>query len=229
MTRYGQFCPVAKASEVFAERWTPLVLRELLAGSRRFNDICRGVPLMSRSLLAKRLGELERAGVVERRRIPGRQIDEYHLTPAGEELRPVLDGLGRWGRRWAVREVEEEDLDPAVLMWDLRRNLVEEALPVNRVVVRFDFTDVAGPRRRWWLLAGGGEADLCMTDPGFDVDLAVAVTLRGLTEYWLGSRSLRDLERAGQLRLDGPRWLQRSLPQWIGRGQFADLAPAVRK
>jgi DNA-binding HxlR family transcriptional regulator len=224
MSSYGQFCPVAKASEILAERWTPLVLRELLAGSHRFNDLCRGVPLMSRSLLAKRLKELERAGIVERRRTASQRSEEYYLTAAGEELRPIIEGLGVWGQRWVVRDVEEADLDPSLLMWDIRRSLVPGALPGQRVVLRFDLTDVEGARRRWWLLAGAGDADLCMTDPGFEVDLVVATTLRELTRYWIGRQSWQELLASGSLRLEGARWLQRSLPDWLGRSGFAAVA-----
>jgi DNA-binding HxlR family transcriptional regulator len=225
MAGYGQFCPIAKASEILAERWTPLVLRELLCGSHRFNELRRGVPLMSRSLLAKRLKELERAGIVVRRRLPGTKLDQYHLSPAGEELRPLIEALGTWGQRWILREVSEEDLDPSLLMWDMRRSLRRDALPEQRVVLRFDFTDVEGPRRRWWLLAGGGEADICMTDPGFDVDLHVTTTLHALTSYWVG-RSTWSALKSGPLALDGPRWIQRSLPEWLGRSSFAGVRPA---
>ena len=228
MGGYGQFCPVAKASEVLAERWTPLVLRELLCGSHRFSDLCRGVPLMSRSLLAKRLKELERAGVVERRRVPGRDVAEYYLTPSGEELRPVIEGLGVWGQRWILSDVEEEDLDPSLLMWDIRRSLKRETLPESRAVVRFEFVDIEGPRRRWWLLAGGDQGDLCMTDPGFEVDLFVAVGLRNLTRYWLGQLDWRALLSTG-LDMKGPRWLQRSLPQWLGQSGFAAVERPVRR
>jgi DNA-binding HxlR family transcriptional regulator len=227
MSGYGQFCPVAKASEVLAERWTPLVLRELLCGSHRFSDLCRGVPLMSRSLLAKRLKELERAGVVERRRVSGREAAEYYLTPAGEELRPLIDGLGAWGQRWILFDIDEKDLDPSLLMWDIRRSLKPEALPENRVVIRFEFADVQGPRRRWWLLAGGDDCDICMTDPGFDVDLFVTVSLRNLTRYWLGQSGWREL-LAGGLEMQGPRWAQRSLPQWLGQSGFAGVERPVR-
>ena len=230
MSGYGQFCPVAKASEILAERWTPLVLRELLCGSHRFSDLCRGVPLMSRSLLAKRLKELERAGVVERRHVPGREAAEYYLSPAGEELRPVIEGLGVWGQRWILFDVDERDLDPSLLMWDIRRGLNRDALPERRAVVRFEFTDVQGPRRRWWLLAGGegGNADLCMTDPGFEVDLRVAVGRRHLTRYWLGQIDWRELVASG-LELEGERWLQRSLRDWLGRSFFAAVErPAAR-
>jgi len=222
MTRYGQFCPVAKASEVLAERWTPLVLRELLCGSHRFSDLCRGVPLMSRSLLAKRLKELERAGVVDRRRAPGRDTAEYYLTPAGEELRPWIEGLGVWGQRWILFDVDENDLDPSLLMWDIRRGLASDALPDRRTVVRIDFVDVRGPRRRWWLIVGDGSTDLCMTDPGFDVDLSVQATLRSLTRYWLGQLEWRAL-LAGGLELSGPRWAQRAFPRWLGRSAFAEV------
>ena len=224
MPGYGQFCPVAKASEILAERWTPLVLRELLCGSHRFTDLCRGVPLMSRSLLAKRLKELERAGVVERRHVPGREAAEYHLSPAGEELRSVIEGLGNWGQRWILFDLDESDLDPSLLMWDIRRSLCRESLPERRVVVDFQFPEVRGPRRRWWLLAGGEsrDADLCMTDPGFEVDLSVTVRLRPFTRYWLGQIEWRELVAAG-LKLDGERWLQRNFPVWLSRSPFASV------
>ena len=222
MKGYGQFCPVAKASEILAERWTPLVLRELLAGSHRFNDLRRGVPLMSRSLLSKRLRSLEDAGVVERRARPGRQAHEYHLTPAGEELRPLVEGLGNWGQRWVLADVEEDDLDPSLLMWDIRRGVRTEHLPEDRIAVRFDLRDVAGAHGRWWLVAGGGEIDLCLTDPGFEVSLHLRVSQRTLTRYWLGqidwSQALAD-----DLELVGPRWLQRSIPTWLGRSAFAGV------
>jgi DNA-binding HxlR family transcriptional regulator len=222
MSGYGQFCPVAKAAEVVAERWTPLVLRELLCGSRRFNDLRRGVPLMSRSLLAKRLRELERAGVVERRsRRPG--IAEYHLTAAGEELRPLIEQLGAWGQRWIVHDLERADLDPSLLMWDMRRSLRHDRLPVERAVVRFEFVDVLGPRRRWWLLAGGGDADLCMTDPGFAVDLAVSTSLKTLTRYWIGQVTWRETQADPRWQAEGPRSLVRSLPQWLGQSSFAGV------
>lgn len=225
---YGQFCPVAKASEIVAERWTPLVLRELMCGSRRFNDLQRGVPLMSRSLLAKRLRELERGGLVERRRALARSGHEYHLTPAGEELRPVIEALGHWAQRWMQSEISERDLDPALLMWDMRRKITIEEAPDRRVVVRFDLVDVLGPRRRWWLLFGEGEAEICMTEPGFEIDLSVTTTLAGLTAYWIGRREWAELVRGGELVLEGPPWMVRSLPRWLGRSGFAGVEHAQR-
>ncbi len=223
MKGYGQFCPVAKASEIFAERWTPLVLRELLCGSTRFNDIRRGVPLMSRSLLAKRLRELEQAGVVERRTPPGRQSHEYVLTPAGKELLPIIEGLGTWGQRWILFELDEKDLDPSLLMWDMRRSIRRDQLPEHRVVVRFDFADITGARRSWWLLASRDGGDICMTDPGFEVDLTLTVRLRDLTRYWLGQITWGDLLRGQEVEIEGPRGLQRSLPSWLGRSGFAEV------
>jgi DNA-binding HxlR family transcriptional regulator len=221
---YGQFCPVAKASEILAERWTPLVLRELLSGSHRFNDVQRGVPRMSRSLLAKRLRELERAGVVERRPAAGgRRSHEYFLTPAGEELRPVIEGLGVWGQRWVMSDVEEEDLDPSLLMWDMSRHLRHDELPERRVVVRFDLLDVEGAYRRWWIVAKDKGGDVCLTDPGFEVDLTVRVRQRDLTRFWLGQLRWRELLACEGFELDGPAWLQRSLPRWLERSDFADV------
>jgi DNA-binding HxlR family transcriptional regulator len=228
VSRYGQFCPVAKASEILAERWTPLVLRELLAGSHRFNELCRGVPLMSRSLLSTRLRQLERAGIVDRRPVRGQKAEEYYLTDAGEELRPIIEGLGVWGQRWVVGDVEETDLDPSLLMWDIRRSLVSSAVPEQRVVLRFDLSGVEGPMGRWWLLAGAGEADLCMTDPGFEVDLVLSASLLDLTRYWTGRCDWDELVRDGRVRLEGPRWLQRSLPSWLGRSSFAGTAKPQR-
>lgn len=222
MKGYGQFCPVAKTAEVLAERWTPLVLRELLSGQHRFNDIQRGVPLMSRSLLSKRLRELERAGVLEKRREAGRDAPKYFLTPAGEELRPIIDGMGAWGQRWLLFDVSEDDLDPSLLLWDMRRNLDRALVPDRRLVTRFEFTDVAGRMARWWLIVEGPEVDVCMTDPGFEVDLRVAVALRDLTRYWLGQIDQKQLRSSG-MEVEGRRWAARDFPGWLGRGPLANV------
>ena len=225
MRGYGQFCPVAKACEVVAERWTPLVLRELFCGSYRFNDLHRGVPLMSRSLLTQRLRALEDAGVLARRR--GAQGTwEYALTPAGEELRPVVEQLGAWGQRWARRGVAPEDLDAGLVMWDVRRRLRKDRLPSRRVVVRFEFRSVPrgqANRRVWWLVADRGEADLCLTDPGFEEDLHVEADLGAFTLVWTGRRAFGDALRAGQIRLEGPRDLARAFPGWLALSTFASI------
>ena len=224
MSGYGQFCPVAKASEVLAERWTPLVVRELLCGSHRFNELQRGVPLMSRSLLAKRLRELERAGIVERRASPDGRGFGYHLTEAGEELRPIIMGLGAWGQRWVRSEVSRADLDPRLLMWDMQRNIETEALPPHRVVVRFRFTDVSPGRPRvTWLILDGDQVDVCYKDPGYDVDLVVAGRLRALVGVWLGDTTMSAVIRAGELQVEGTRRLADAFPSWLRRSIFAGV------
>jgi DNA-binding HxlR family transcriptional regulator len=224
MKGYGQFCPVAKACEIVAERWTPLVLRELLCGSVRFNELQRGVPLMSRTLLAQRLRELEDAGVVTstpRARGRGR---EYRLTSAGQELRPLIDALGRWGQRWATRGLHPDDLDAELLAWDLHRRLNVDRLPLRRVVVRFDLRGVPRGqpgRKTWWLVLKRPDVDLCLKDPGYEVDLTVGADLAALTRVWLGAEGLNDALRTGRIELDGPRDLVRAFPGWLGLSAFA--------
>lgn len=226
MRGYGQFCPVAKAAEIVAERWTPLLLRELLCGSRRFSDIHRGVPLMSRTLLAERLEQLEDAGIVRGVAKPHGRGREYHLTPAGQELRPVIEGLGEWGQRWARAQVGRADLDPGLLMWDIHRRVNLEALPPERVVVRFDFRGVPATvrcPRYWWLVLERPEVDLCLKDPGFSVQLVVSADLRALTRVWMGDVALAEAIRAGLIGLEGPRPLVRAFPTWLALSSFAGV------
>jgi DNA-binding HxlR family transcriptional regulator len=159
MPGYGQFCPLAQAAEVLTERWTPLVIREIaLTGSRRFNDIQRGVPLMSSSLLTKRLRQLERAGIVERRQRPDGKGSEYHLTPAGEELGPVVAQMGIWSERWLRRPIFEETPDTGLLMWWMRGTVKTDALPGGRTVIHFRFRGAPEKLRYFWLVLP--EADL---------------------------------------------------------------------
>ena len=180
---YHQFCPVAKAMELLDERWTMLVIRELLLGSRHFNDIRRGVPKMSPSLLSKRLRDLTRAGIVERRD-QGRQV-AYGLTAAGMELAPVVDQLGAWGMRW-IGKLGEEDLDPKLLMWDPHRHVDPALVPPGRTVVSFRFNDVPAKIRDWWLVMTAEEVDVCDFDPGYDVAVSVTGSLRRMVEIWRG-------------------------------------------
>jgi DNA-binding HxlR family transcriptional regulator len=224
MSRYGQFCPVAKAAEILAERWTPLVVRELMCGSTTFNDLKRGVPLMSRSLLSTRLRELERAGVVERRPATGRSTHTYHLTPAGEELRAIVMGLGEWGQRWARATVTKEDLDPTLLMWDMRRSIAIDRLPDRRTVVHFVFTDVPkSVPQRTWLVLDNPEVDVCYRDPGFDVDLIVTTPLRRMIEVWMGDVSFGESIRDGEMVIEGPRQLASKFPAWLRLSAFATI------
>ncbi|GAB2874405.1 winged helix-turn-helix transcriptional regulator [Nocardioides pacificus] len=216
MSSYGQFCPVAKAMELLDERWTLLVVRELLAGSTHFNDLRRGNPKMSPALLSKRLRTLERAGVVRRELLHGRS--SYLLTPAGEELRPVVEGLGAWGVRWIGR-LGDEDLDPHLLMWDIRRTMSLEAWPRGRTVITFTFDDVASSASRWWLCVSGDDADVCDADPGFETSARITTSLRTLTEIWRGDRSWDRALRAGEVEVAGPR--AREVPRWVGQARLA--------
>jgi DNA-binding HxlR family transcriptional regulator len=212
MAGYGQFCPVAKAMELLDERWTMLVIRELLCGSRHFNALRRGVPRMSPTLLSARLRTLVRAGVVERRE-EGRQVS-YALTPAGEELRPIVEALGRWGLRW-VPELGDEDLDPHLLMWDLHRNVDLSAVPSGRTVLHFGFSDVAQEDRNWWVVITPDGVDLCRFDPGHEVTASVLTDLRTLTRVWRGELTWAQSQRAGDLRVTGPSHVSRNLPRWL--------------
>ena len=223
MKGYGQFCPVAKAAEVLTERWTPLVLRELIMGSRRFNDLRRGVPLMSSSLLSQRLKRLEQEGLIERRAAASGHGSEYRLTAAGRELEPLIVQMGEWGARWVRSNLAEHDLDVTLLMWDMRRTVRPESFPGRRVVVEFTYTDVPHGKRHWWLVCETGEADLCMTDPGFEVDLFLETDLRTMTAVWVGDLSLQEALRSGRLQADGPRALRERLGVWLGRSAFAAI------
>jgi DNA-binding HxlR family transcriptional regulator len=226
MKGYGQFCPVAKAAEIFAERWTPLVLRELVCGSHRFSHLHRGVPLMSRTLLAQRLAQLEDAGIVRSAARTKGRGREYFLTPAGEELRPVIEELGEWGQRWARNQVSADDLDPGLLMWDIRRRVNTDRLPDRRVVVQFDFRAVPKTIRRpatFWLILEHENVDVCLKDPGYEIDLVVNADLAALTKAWMGDVRLADAMRTGLVRVEGPTALVRAFPGWLALSGFADV------
>lgn len=220
MTDYGQFCTVARGAEIFGERWTPLVVRELLCGSTRFNDIRRGVPRMSATLLAQRLRKLEEMGVV--RRVQGDGGWDYRLTPAGEELRPIVMQIGHWGARWVGSRLQSDQLDAGFLMWDIRRFVKLELFPRNRrIVIHFHFHD-AGPRERhWWLVVENGEADLCRDDPGHELTLIVESTVRALTEIWTGDSDSKNELTAGHLSVAGTQRDARELWRWLGQSIFA--------
>jgi DNA-binding HxlR family transcriptional regulator len=215
MAGYGQFCPIAQAAEVLTSRWTPLVIRELaLTGSRRFNDIQRGVPLMSSSLLTQRLRQLERAGIIERRLREDGLGSEYHLTPAGEELGPLLEQMGVWGERWLRRPVSEEEADAGLLMWWMRGTIKSDGLPAGRTVVHFRFRGAPEKKRNFWLVLP--EADVCLTDPGFGVDLTVRSDPKTLAGVWMGDLGLGAALRRRDIGLEGPEHLVRGFPKWFG-------------
>jgi DNA-binding HxlR family transcriptional regulator len=217
---YHQFCPVAKAMELLDERWTLLIVRELVTGSRHFNELRRGVPRMSPTLLSKRLQQLVRAGVVDRR-TDGPNV-QYVLTPAGEELRPVVEALGAWGVRW-IGELGDEDLDPKLLLWDMHRNIDHTAVPNGRTVVEFTFPDAPTKSRHWWLVITANEADVCDVDPGYEVAVNVLTDLRHMVEIWRGDRSWSDALGAGTIELRGTPALRRRLPTWFTLPAFASV------
>lgn len=227
MIDYGQFCTVARGAEVVCDRWTPLVVRELLCGSTQFNEIRRGLPRISPSLLAKRLRTLEEFGVVQRTGT-GRATS-YRLTPAGEELRPIVMSLGHWGARWIGSRLNPGQLDAGFLMWDVRRFVRLDEVPADRrVVVQFEFPD-AGPREQsWWLVVEDRIADLCRDDPGHDLTLVVRSTVRSLTEVWAGDRSPEEALRSGETEVLGPRDDADALWRWLGTSAFAPTRRAAR-
>lgn len=198
---YGQFCTVARGAEILCERWTPLVVRELLCGSRRFNDLHRGVPRMSTSLLARRLQTLESAGVVKRKAVG--KVWEYSLTDAGEELRPIVMALGHWGARWIGSRLRDDELDAGLLMWDIRRFVRLDEFPQRAMVIHFQLPDARDGERSWWLVVENGVADLCRDDPGREVTLAVVATLRALTEIWSGDLTPAQALSSGDVQVDG--------------------------
>jgi DNA-binding HxlR family transcriptional regulator len=209
MKNYGQFCPIAKASEVLSERWTNLVIRELGAGSEKFNDLRKGLPLMSPSLLSSRLKSLETAGLVSRSEHQGSV--SYHLTVAGEELKPILLQLGEWGHRWVRTDLGQKDLDPSLLMWDIHRSMNTEYFAGTRTVLMFEFTDYSSSMRRWWLIVSGGEVDVCMRDYGYETDLIVVTDVRTLTAYWIGDLSMNKALKEKRITLSGRPILKRDI------------------
>jgi DNA-binding HxlR family transcriptional regulator len=214
MMSYGQFCPIAKAAEIVAERWTPLVVHELLAGSTHFSDIRRGIPLMSQTLLSQRLKELERVGVVEHRGDNPRRR-EWHLTEAGRALAPVIFQLGQWGLQFAQDPLQEQDLDVLVLMWNIRRRVDPNAFGPGRHTVHFDFTDVPKGKRYWWVVNDRGSVDLCPTDPGFPVDIYIATDIRSMIRIWFAKLTLEEAVRSDRMQIDGPRKLRNCLRSWF--------------
>lgn len=218
-TTYGQFCTVARGAEVLCERWTPLVVRELLCGSRRFNDLHRGVPRMSTSLLVQRLQRLEEFGVVRRTAVG--KVWEYSLTAAGEDLRPIVMALGHWGAQWIGSRLRDDELDVGLLMWDIRRFARVQEFPERPVVINFQFRDARVREEAWWLVVEGRVADLCRDDPGRELTLVVDASVRALTEVWAGDLTPQQALRSREIRVDGPKRDAEDLWRWLGTSAFA--------
>ncbi|MGL5164831.1 MAG: winged helix-turn-helix transcriptional regulator [Afipia sp.] len=220
---YRQFCPVAMAAEILCTRWTVVLLRELVAGSTRFNELRRGVPRMSPALLSQRLKDLEVAGVVARTASTlDPSIYEYHLTASGRELRPIVEAFGVWGQRRIEADVSLQHLDVQLLMWDMRRNLNTTPMPQRRSVVQFIYPELPTTQRCWWLIVDPNEVvDLCSIDPGFDVDLYVSVDLRTMTAIWMGLDTVRAAAGSARMILTGDRQLASAMQTWLGLSPFA--------
>ena len=223
---YGQFCPVAMAAEILCSRWTVVLLRELLCGSTRFNDLRRGLPRMSPTLLSKRLKELELSGLVRTTSLPGGG-SEYHLTEAGGELRPLIIGIGNWGQRWIESRLSLRNLDPTLLMWDMRRKLSTDPLPPRRCTIQFQYPELAPTQRNYWLVVEEGVVDLCYADPGFDIDLLVTSSLKTMTSIWMGLTRLDAELRAGKVQLDGDPAIGRAMQAWLKLSVFAPVERRV--
>lgn len=221
MKSYGQFCSIARALDLLGERWTLLVVRELLCGSQRFGDIQRGIPRISRTMLSARLRELCDAGVIERYEDAG---PAYRLTTAGQELAPLVMELGSWGQRWLSRALDESHLDMDALLWDMRRRVRMDALPPEPVVMRIELADLSGPNNRRFLLLRRAEVSLCASNPGYPEELCLHADRRTLVAWWRGDLSLAAARRAG-MSLEGKRALVQAFPTWFERYLLADVQP----
>jgi DNA-binding HxlR family transcriptional regulator len=224
MESYGQFCSFARALDLLGDRWTLLIVRELLSGSSRFNDIRRGIPRISRTMLSARLRQLADSGLV--RRAAGRQGPAYDLTEEGRELAGAVRELGTWGQRWLPRTLPREQLDADALLWDMRRRVRRDELPSTPVVARVEFVDVRGPAAVRFLLLRRSEVSVCSTNPGFPEELRISAALRTLTAWWRGDISLAEA-RAGGMIVEGRRDFVRAFPGWFERYLFADVKPAI--
>jgi DNA-binding HxlR family transcriptional regulator len=222
---YRQFCPVAMAAEILCTRWTVVLLREVLAGSTRFNDLRRGVPRMSPALLSQRLKDLEADGILSRIPSPSESgVFEYHLTEAGRALQPLVEAFGVWGQRWIESELSLQHLDVSLLMWDMRRNLDPTPLPKRRSVIHFQYPELPSGQRSWWLLVGpDATVDLCSVDPGFDIDLYVSTDLRTMTAIWMGLDNVRSAQNTERMMLTGDRRLVADMQIWLGLSPFAKI------
>jgi DNA-binding HxlR family transcriptional regulator len=231
---YGQYCPIARAAEIVCERWTPLVLRELLSGSRYFNEISYGVPLMSRALLIKRLKELEAAGIITRQEKTIGQGSIYLLTPAGEALRPLIEQMGTWATHWTRDRISPDQLDDQLLMWAMRRGINLDTVPPTKVVLQFDLHGLTKGKRKersYWMVIEQERVDVCLKDPGFAVDVVICADLSALTHVVMGYDSLDRALKEGSITFEGPRDYVQQLPTWLylqgERRYLSGLAPTV--
>ncbi|MCJ7558595.1 MAG: helix-turn-helix transcriptional regulator [Gammaproteobacteria bacterium] len=221
MKPYGQFCPLAQATQLLCERWTLLVVRELIAGSTRFSELQKGLPLMSPTLLSTRLKQLKEAGVLDH--VGGKGKQTYKLTAAGLDLVPVVQLLGVWGHRWAPSRLPDGDLDAGLLMWDMRRSIDPGVFPQRRIVVQFEYADAPSGAQRWWLVSEQGQVDLCLDDRGYDVDIVIRSSLKAMTQVWICQRGFNDAVRQGDIKVIGDKKLTGKLQAWLRASGLASL------
>ena len=224
--RYGQFCPVSKAAEVLGERWTILIIRELLLGTTRFKDFQRALSQISPTLLTKRLNQLQECGLIVRKTAPGQRRTEYQPMPAAKELKPIIFGLGKWGMRWARGQMNDDELDVELLMYDLHRRIDATQLPGGRTVIKFVFRGL--PKfGQWWIVLENGTRELCVENPGKEIDVHLTTDLRTMTRIWAGDLDIRMAKKTDQVQLSGDLVLIRTISNWLLPGLFAHVRPHV--
>jgi DNA-binding HxlR family transcriptional regulator len=224
MIEYSQFCPVSKTAEVLGEKWTLLIVRELVLGATRFSQIQRAIPRISPTVLNKRLAELQAHGVIVRKRIPEQRGFEYQLTESGRELFPLILQMAQWGMRWARSNMSDDELDVEMLMADIQRRIDPSRLPGGRTMLKFNYTDLDN-FAEWWVKISGDHVELCLDDPGYEVNVYFTATLRTMTEVWMGDLSLRKAQADGRLKIVGPSTLFRNINSWFPLHLYADIRP----
>jgi DNA-binding HxlR family transcriptional regulator len=222
---YGQFCPIAKATEILGEKWTLLIIREILMGGSRFNEMQRGLSLISPTMLSRRLDSLEENGLVLKKKIPNQKGYEYFPTKSCDELLPIIKSLGDWGMRWARSNLTEKDYDVELLMVYLKRSIQPENLAGNESVIRFRFTDIED-FPNWWIMVKGNEVDICVNDPGKDVDVYFTSTVKTMADIWMGDTTYKKEQANGNIKIVGHKALTRNISSWMPVSVFADVAPA---
>ncbi|MEH6358599.1 MAG: helix-turn-helix domain-containing protein [Pseudomonadales bacterium] len=217
---FGQFCPIAKAMEVLGEKWTVLILREILMGSSRFNQLQRGLSLISPAVLTKRLNSLAEYGLIYKTKLPGQKGYEYLPSPSAKELLPIFLDLGAWGMRWTRSHLTSLDYDAEFLMLYLQRSVKPENLPGRTTVIRFNFTDFK-EQPSWWIVVSGDQIDVCVLDTGREVDVYFTSTVKCLSNIWMGETTYRKEVEEGNLKLVGNRALTQNVTSWLSLCQFA--------
>lgn len=220
--QYNQFCPIAKASELLGDKWTFLILRELLSGGHRYNEIQRGLGQISPSLLSTRLRQFEDNGIIERRKIKGQQGYEYYLTQPGEEVLPIIQELGNWGMKWARDQIDNEELDIQLLMLYLRRSIKPENIPRKETIIHFKFNDLK-KLKDWWIIVKDNDVDVCIDDPGKEVDIWFATNVRTMMEVWMGDQSYQSAIKQNKLKIVGPTSMTRNVTKWMSNSEFAKI------